>query len=114
RGRIVAAAGHRPPARAAARVGALGGTRGELRTERTAPAAPVAAGNALLRRLESAGALPIEPKQAWTPVAQFAGRGLDAVNFGPGDPQLAHRRDERIRVDAMANSLSILRRFLCS
>lgn len=107
-------AGHRTPAQAEARLRELVGTSGELSIESNAPAAPVATGNALLRRLQSAGALPIEPKQAWTPVAEFAGRGLDAVNFGPGDPQLAHRRDERISVDAMANSLSILRRFLCS
>jgi succinyl-diaminopimelate desuccinylase len=56
----------------------------------------------------------MEPKQAWTPVAQFAARGLEAVNFGPGQPELAHKRDERISTAAMVSSLDVLRRFLCS
>jgi succinyl-diaminopimelate desuccinylase len=79
-----------------------------------APSAPVPAGNELLERLRRAGDLQMEPKQAWTPVAEFAAHGLDAINFGPGDPQMAHRRDERIAVDAMGTSLEVLRGFLCS
>jgi len=107
-------AGHRSPAQAEARLHELVGTAGELRIESNAPAAPAALENALLQRLRSAGGLAVEPKQAWTPVAEFAARGLDAVNFGPGDPQLAHRRDERVGVSAMTDTLTILRRFLCS
>jgi succinyl-diaminopimelate desuccinylase len=79
-----------------------------------APSAPVNLENPLLQRLRRAGELAVEPKQAWTPVAEFAQRGLDAINFGPGDPRLAHRREERVSVDAMAATLSILWRFLCS
>src|SRR5205814_1856651 len=47
------------------------------------------------------------------PVAEAAAHGVDAVNFGPGDPALAHRRDERVGADALAASLATLRRFLC-
>ncbi len=52
------------------------------------------------------------PKQAWTPVAEFATVDVDAVNFGPGDPQYAHRDDERVEVAAIVRSYEVLRRFL--
>lgn len=105
-------AGHRTPAQAEDRLRELVGPAGELRVLSNAPSAPVAVDNPLLRRLRAAGDLPVEPKQAWTPVAEFAAHGLDAVNFGPGDPRFAHRRDERIAVDAMSASAAVLRRFL--
>lgn len=105
-------AGHRSPAQAEARLRELVGPAGELRVVSNAPAAPAAVENPLLQRLRAAGGLAVEPKQAWTPVAEFAARGLDAVNFGPGDPAFAHRRDERVGVEAMSTALSVLRRFL--
>jgi succinyl-diaminopimelate desuccinylase len=104
--------GHRTPAQAEARLRELVGPNGELRVVSNAPSAPVAVDNPLLVRLRAAGDLAIEPKQAWTPVAEFAAHGLDAVNFGPGDPEVAHRRDERVGVEAMSDTLSVLRRFL--
>ena len=42
----------------------------------------------------------LEPKQAWTNVADFTSRGIDAVNFGPGATRYAHRRDEQVEIDA--------------
>lgn len=105
-------AGHRSPADAEARLRELIGPHGELRILNVGQAAPVALDNPLVGRLRAAGDLPVAPKQAWTPVAEFAARGLDAVNFGPGDPELAHRRDERVGVDALETTLSVLCRFL--
>ncbi len=107
-------AGNRTPEQAEDRLRELVGPAGDLRVLSNAPSAPVAVDNHLLRRLRAAGRLAIEPKQAWTPVAEFAAHGLDAVNLGPGDPQLSHRRDERIDAAAMSATLSVLRRFLCS
>jgi succinyl-diaminopimelate desuccinylase len=107
-------AGNRSPASAEARLRELVGPDGELTVLSNAPAAPVNLDNPLLDRLRLSGELAVEPKQAWTPVAEFAQRGMDAVNLGPGDPALAHCSDERVAVQALAATLSILCRFLCS
>jgi succinyl-diaminopimelate desuccinylase len=87
---------------------------GELRIDSNAPSAPVSTDNLLVRRLIAAGELAVEPKQAWTPVAELAAAGVDAVNFGPGDPAQAHTREERVTVDALVRAYETLERFLCA
>ena len=78
-----------------------------------APSGAVAVGHPLVAELIAAGGLSVAPKQAWTPVAEFAGAGVPAVNFGPGDPAYAHRRDELVQIGALVKSARILERFLC-
>jgi succinyl-diaminopimelate desuccinylase len=103
---------NRTPAAAEEKLRELVGVDGRLTVVSNAPGAPVALSNPLLARLREVGGMAIEPKQAWTPVAEFAQAGLDAVNYGPGDPAFAHRRDEQVAVAALAESLDVLKRFL--
>jgi len=77
-----------------------------------APSGPVPEGNPLVDALIELVGAP-EPKQAWTPVAEFGAAGVDAVNFGPGDPAYAHTVDEQVSIDALARSYETLERFLC-
>ena len=65
-----------------------------------------------MRALRDAGDLALEPKQAWTNVADFTTRGIDAVNFGPGATRYAHRRDELVEIDALVSAYETLLRFL--
>jgi succinyl-diaminopimelate desuccinylase len=78
-----------------------------------APAAVVVDSPAVLA-LQRAGDLVIRPKQAWTNVADFTSRGLDAVNFGPGHTALAHHPRERVSVSSLVAAYEVLRRFLTS
>jgi succinyl-diaminopimelate desuccinylase len=87
---------------------------GALEIEGNAPSAPVATANPLAQRLIAAGDLAVEAKQAWTPVAEFAAAGIDAVNFGPGDPAQAHAREEHVRIDALARSYETIEAFACA
>src|SRR4051794_14940180 len=87
---------------------------GDLVVDSNAPSAPVAAAHPLVQALRDAGDLAVEPKQAWTPVAEFAARGLPAVNFGPGDPRYAHRRDELVQEAALVRCYEVLERFACA
>jgi succinyl-diaminopimelate desuccinylase len=54
----------------------------------------------------------VRAKYGWTDVARFAALGIPAVNYGPGDPNLAHRRDERVQVDKIAAAVEMLRAYL--
>jgi succinyl-diaminopimelate desuccinylase len=77
-----------------------------------APSGPVPKANPLVDALVALVGAP-EPKQAWTPVAEFGAVGVDAVNFGPGDPAFAHTVDEQVSIDALVESYEVLEQLLC-
>jgi succinyl-diaminopimelate desuccinylase len=100
----------RAPDAAEARLAELCGGHGELRIDANAPSGPVATGPRV-DALVAAGDLARAPKQAWTPVAELGQAGLPAVNFGPGDPAQAHRRDESVAIAALERAYAVLERF---
>jgi len=51
-------------------------------------------------------------KYGWTDVARFAALGIPALNYGPGDPNLAHTREEHVDVRQITAATAVLRRFL--
>lgn len=61
--------------------------------------------------LAATGATPA-PKFGWTDVARFAAMGTPALNFGPGDPSIAHMKDEFVPVDQLRSCEMQLRSWL--
>ncbi len=76
------------------------------------PAAPPLRNHPLVSALAESGVLAVEPKQAWTDVARFAGLGIAAVNFGPGVQAQAHQKNEWTSIAQLDVGRQILTRWL--
>ena len=53
-----------------------------------------------------------QPKLGWTDVARFAQLGIPALNYGPGDPNLAHKPEEYVEIARIGEAEAALVRFL--
>jgi len=67
--------------------------------DRHVMAGSVDIGHPLFRSLIEVSEAAVLGKQGWTDVAQLSAVGIPAVNFGPGEPALAHKPGESVRID---------------
>ena len=95
--------------------GALAAALGEDDSVDVVDAAPAAAPglvHPLLGSLIERNGLTVRAKLGWTDVARFAAAGVPAVNFGPGDPTLAHTAEERVERRPVEVAYAALARLL--
>lgn len=80
-------------------------------TDRAA-AGTVPEGNRHLARIESLVGGAKTAKQGWTDVARLTGRGIPAVNYGPGEVAQAHQVTESVPIANLETVFDVLQRFL--
>lgn len=82
-----------------------------VRTDAAAGARPGLSHPAAASFVAAVGAEP-KPKYGWTDVARFSELGIPAVNFGPGDPLLAHKDNEHVDAAAIRECLRAMQSWL--
>jgi succinyl-diaminopimelate desuccinylase len=67
-----------------------------------APSGSVDLDHPFFRSLIEKTRAPLQGKQGWTDVAQLTAAGVPAINFGPGEPSLAHKPGESVRISDLS------------
>ncbi len=84
----------------------------EVLVRNMSPAAAPNLANALVAEFVGTLDLAVRPKLGWTDVARFASNGIPALNFGPGDPTLAHTAQEHVARADVEGCHAVLAHFL--
>ena len=84
----------------------------EVEVLQSQPAAAPNLENPLVSEFVDGLELRVRPKLGWTDVARFASRGVPAVNFGPGDPEIAHTAGELVTRDSIERTYASLSQFV--
>lgn len=84
----------------------------EVEVTDSAPGALPGLDNPLVQAfVELTGAEP-QPKLGWTDVARFSALGIPSINFGPGDPLLAHSKNEYVPTAQLTECEHVMREWL--
>jgi succinyl-diaminopimelate desuccinylase len=109
---VLAGTGGAVDAEGASGAGGSGGAEVGFEITDSSPAARPGLDLPLAAAFVAATGLPPRAKFGWTDVARFAGLGVPAVNFGPGDPNLAHTREEHVSPQAVLDAEQAVARWL--
>jgi succinyl-diaminopimelate desuccinylase len=86
----------------------------EIEVTDSAPGARPGLHHRAVQELVAVADEPVGPKYGWTDVARFTALGVPAINYGPGNPELAHRDDEWVPVEQLLRCETVLARWLDS
>lgn len=96
---------------AAAKLTDLLSDYGEISIQDVAESAHPNKGNKTVQKFIKSTDASIKPKQAWTDIARFTNAGIPALNFGPGSPNLAHKKNEHVIVSDINKCYLLIKKF---
>lgn len=84
----------------------------EYHVDDSVPGARPGLDQPVVRKLIDATGGNVRAKYGWTDVARFSELGIPAVNFGPGDPSYAHKKDEQCPTHMITEVAQTLKSYL--